>query len=91
MFTWEFNKEGYKSFKKLDKQVQRQIVKYLETNIQGSDNPRLLGKALEGNLSNFWRYRVGKYRIIADIQDNKFKVVVVRTNKRNDVYKKKNK
>lgn len=89
MYSWEFNKDGYKSFKKLDKQVQRQIIKYLETNIEGTDNPRLLGKALEGNLGNFWRYRVGKYRIIADIQDNKFKVIVIRTSKRDDVYRKK--
>ena len=89
MFSWEFNKDGYKSFKKLDKQVQRQIIEYLETNIEGTDNPRLLGKALEGNLGNFWRYRVGKYRIIADIKDNKFKVIIIRTSKRNDVYRNK--
>lgn len=46
------------------------------------------GKALEGDLGNFWRYRVGKYRIIADIKNDRFLVTVLKTDKRNDVYKK---
>ncbi|MFD1465362.1 DUF6290 family protein [Lapidilactobacillus mulanensis] len=54
---------------------------------EGSNNPRAWGKALEGDRGAFWRYRVGGFRIIADIQDNQFIVLVAKAAKRNDVYR----
>lgn len=87
MFDWEFNTKAEKQFSKLDKTVQKRILAWLNDNITESDNPRRQGKALEGDLGNFWRYRVGKYRIIADIKDDRFLVTVLKTDKRNDVYK----
>jgi mRNA interferase RelE/StbE len=87
-FKWEFDKAGLKRFLKLDQQVQKRIVTWLDSHINNSSNPRLWGKALEGNLRTLWRYRVGKYRIIADIHDDKFVVLVINVDKRNDVYKK---
>lgn len=89
-YTWSFNQKALKDFKKsLDKPVQRRIINWLDKHIEGSDNPRVWGKALEGELGTLWRYRVGSYRIIADIQDEVFTVVVVKAGKRNDVYKRK--
>lgn len=75
--------------KSLDKPVQRRIINWLDKHVEGSDNPRIWGKPLEGELGTLWRYRVGSYRIIADIQDEVFTVVVVKAGKRNDVYKRK--
>lgn len=87
-YTWSFDSKALKEFKKkLDKPVQVRIIKWLDSHIEGSNNPRVWGKALEGELGTLWRYRVGSYRIIADIQDNIFTVVVVKAGKRNDVYK----
>lgn len=89
-YTWAFDQKAFKQFKKdLDRPVQLRIVEWLESHIEGRDNPRVWGKALTGSLGTFWRYRVGSYRIIADIKDNMFTVLVVKVGKRNDVYKRK--
>lgn len=87
-YTWSFNQKAFKDFQKnLDKPVQYRIIKWLDSHIEGTDNPRIWGKALEGQFGTLWRYRVGSYRIIADIHDGIFNVVVVKAGKRNDVYK----
>ena len=74
---------------KLDTTTQQRIKKYLQDKLIGCDNPRQYGKVLEGDLKNFWRYRVGDYRLIAEIQDDKVIILIVAVDKRNDVYKKK--
>lgn len=87
-YTWSFNQKAFKDFQKnLDKPVQYRIIKWLDSHIEGTDDPRIWGKALEGQFGTLWRYRVGSYRIIADIHDEIFNVVVVKAGKRNDVYK----
>ena len=87
-YTWSFNQRAFKDFQKsLDKPVQKRIIQWLDSHIEGSTNPKIWGKALTGELGPLWRYRVGSYRIIADIQDELFTVVVVKAGKRNDVYK----
>lgn len=87
-YTWSFNQKAFKDFQKnLDKPVQYRIIKWLDSHIEGTDNPRIWGKALEGQFGTLWRYRVGSYRIIAYIHDEIFNVVVVKAGKRNDVYK----
>ncbi|CAK1240849.1 type II toxin-antitoxin system RelE family toxin [Fructobacillus tropaeoli] len=88
-YRWKFDKKAEKQFEKLDKPVQRRLYNWLELNISGTNNPRLFGKALEGEFKTLWRYRVGKYRIIADIVDDEFVVVVLKTDKRSDVYRNK--
>ncbi|GAB2024211.1 type II toxin-antitoxin system RelE/ParE family toxin [Lactovum odontotermitis] len=87
-FSWSFEKKFAKRFQKFDVSVQKRIVKWLEQHIEGSENPRLLGKSLEGDFKTLWRYRVGKYRIVADIRDSEFLVLVIKAGKRNDVYQK---
>jgi len=86
-FTWEFNPKAEKSFEKLDSPIRKRIIRWLDTNVYGSENPRLFGGALEGKYENLWKYRVGKYRIIADIKDDVFKVLVIKAGKRGDVYR----
>ncbi|MGX7198179.1 type II toxin-antitoxin system RelE family toxin [Enterococcus olivae] len=87
MYTWSFDKKAYKEFKKLDKPIQKRLVKWLDEHIEGAENPRQWGKALEGEMKTLWRYRVGSFRLIVDIIDHEFIVLIIKTGKRNDVYK----
>lgn len=81
----EFSEAAKKTFSKLDKSDQKRIKNYLDDIVQ-LENPRSRGKALVGNLVNLWRYRVGDYRIICDIQDEKILITILRIGHRKDVY-----
>jgi len=87
MYDWEFNKKAEKQFSKLDRIAQKRILAWLDNNIHDSTDPRSFGKSLEGELKTLWRYRIGKYRLIADIKDGLFLVTIVKVGKRNDIYK----
>lgn len=89
MYTWSFDKKAYKEFKKLDKLIQKRLVKWLDEHIEGTENPRQWGKPLEGDFKTLWRYRIGSFRLIVDIIDNEFVVLILKASKRNDVYKNK--
>ena len=80
--TARFNKE----FKKLDKYTQRMIKGWIEKNLVGEENPRRHGKGLTANRSGQWRYRVGDYRLIADIQDDKILILILNVGHRRDIY-----
>ncbi len=82
----EFSPLAEKQFLKLDKQIQRQIQKFV-LQLKKLENPRSRGKALVGNLSHLWRYRVADYRLICDIQDEKILVTVLRIGHRKEIYK----
>lgn len=75
-----------KSLSKLDPPVQQQIAHSLERIVR-QDNPRILGSELSGNLSGFWRYRVGNYRIIAEIVDEDFIVIAIDVGHRSRIYR----
>ena len=75
------------SFKKLDFITQRMISKWIVKNLETTDNPRLHGKALSGNLKGLWRYRIGDYRLIADIQDNELVIVAIDIGHRREIYR----
>jgi mRNA interferase RelE/StbE len=84
----EFEAEAEKELKKLDRQVVRRIVKFLRERVAVLDDPRRIGAALTGStLGNYWKYRVGDYRIIADIQDKKLCILVVRLGNRREIYR----
>ena len=75
-----------KSFKKLDKQTQKIIKAWIEKNLVGCENPRIHGKGLTANKSGQWRYRVGDYRILAEIRDNELVLVLVEVGNRSRIY-----
>ena len=81
----EFTKKAEKQFSKLDRQTQQHIVDYLDK-ILTQDDPRIFGKALVGELSGFWRYRVGKYRVICEIQEHRLVIEVISVGKRDSIY-----
>ncbi len=84
----EFEKQAEKELAKLDPAVARRILDFLEERVAGRDDPRSVGSALQGaKLGNLWRYRVGSYRIICDLQDDVCVVLVVRVAKREIVYR----
>jgi mRNA interferase RelE/StbE len=77
-----------KALTKLDPQATRAILTFLDEKVAGQRDPRRHGKPLVGSeLGNFWRYRVGDYRIVADLQDAVVTVLVVRIGHRRDVYR----
>ena len=73
--------------KKIDKQAARRILDFMDERVAVMENPRSSGKALTGQLGRLWRYRVGDYRIICDIQDEDLYVLVVKIGNRRDVYR----
>lgn len=82
----EFETEAKKEFALLDRQVQERIRRFLRERIAISKNPRDFGEPLRRNLSGLWKYRVGDYRIIAEIAEEKVLVVVLRIGHRRKVY-----
>lgn len=86
-WTIEYTETSRKQLKKLDKQIAKRILDYMDARVSGSKNPRSSGKVLVGSLGGLWRYRVGDYRIICDIQDNALRVLVVKIGNRGDVYR----
>ena len=72
-----------KNFKKLDPFVRKQIKSYLN---RVTDNPRAKGKALVANRTGQWRYRIGAYRVIVNIQDNELIILALEVGHRRDIY-----
>ncbi|WP_347100485.1 type II toxin-antitoxin system RelE family toxin [Streptococcus salivarius] len=72
-----------KNFKKLDPFVRKQIKSYLN---RVTDNPRAKGKALVANRTGQWRYRIGTYRVIVNIQDNELIILALEVGHRRDIY-----
>jgi mRNA interferase RelE/StbE len=88
IWSIEFLKEAEKDLRKLDRPIQLRIVKFLRERVALLENPRALGAALSGStLGDFWKYRVGDYRIIVDIQDRKLTVLVIAVGNRREIYR----
>ncbi len=81
-----YTKKAIKSLKKIDRAQQRLIVSWIEKNLINTENPKALGKNLKGNLKEYWRYRVGNYRILADIDNDEIKVIIFNIGHRKDIY-----
>ncbi len=76
-----------RDLKRLDPQVARRLVAFLSERVAGADDPRELGQALRGSrLGGLWRYRVGDWRIIADIQNDTLTVLALHAGHRRDIY-----
>lgn len=82
----DFEPDAGKQLKKLDRYSQQLIRNYLKDKVLKLQNPKLLGKALKYNLKGCWRYRVDKFRIICDLQEDKLVVLIVKIAKRDVIY-----
>ena len=89
MTTWkiEFNSKAKKEFNNLNSFIRKRIEKFLEK-LSLIENPKQIGHALTGNFTGHWRYRIGDYRIVCEINEDIITIKIVRVQHRKDVYKK---
>ena len=87
MYNVQLSDEALKDLKKIDKHQAKIIVAWLRKNLEGCDNPRQQGKALKYDRKDEWCYRVGSYRLIADIQDNTVLIEIINVGHRREVYR----
>jgi mRNA interferase RelE/StbE len=88
--AWKIELSGLaqRNLKKLDRQVAQRILVFLHGRLARLDDPRSIGQALKGSdLGQFWKYRVGDWRIIASIEDRNIRILVVRIANRREVYR----
>jgi len=84
----EFDPDALKELKRLDRPVQIRLIAFLRDRLAPLDDPRSLGEALSGSrLGSYWKYRVGDWRIVCDIQDQRVVVRVLRLGNRREVYR----
>jgi mRNA interferase RelE/StbE len=83
----EYLKSVQKTLEKMDKYTKRILFEWIDKNLEGCQDPRVHGKPLSANRTGQWRYRVGDYRIIANIQDNKLVILVIAVGHRREIYK----
>lgn len=86
MYTVVFTEKALKALKKFDKSVSRMLIAWIRKNLDGCDDPRRSGKPLTGNHSGKWRYRVGDYRIMAEIEDEKVVIIILTVGHRKSIY-----
>ena len=82
----ELSERFKKEFRKLDKYTQKMLRAWINKNLVETENPRLHGKGLTANRSGQWRYRIGDYRLICNINDNKLIILALSVGHRRDVY-----
>ena len=87
--TWriQYTDTARRQLHKLDKEAARRILDYMDERVAPLDDARSLGKSLSGELGSFWPYRVGDYRIICELHDERLCVLVVRVGHRKDIYR----
>ena len=87
-WTSDVGERAAGELRKLDPQTRQRIMRFLSDRLARLKDPRAIGEALKGSkLGNFWKYRVGDYRIIADIDDGLVRILVVRVGNRRDIYR----
>lgn len=86
----EFDESAKADLAKMDKPIAKRITKFMRERVAVLDDPRSIGEALKGSqLGDLWKYRVGDYRLISDIQDELVRVYVVKVGNRREVYRRK--
>lgn len=85
-WTVEYNPTARSQLRRLDRQTSRRIAEYMDQ-VGALANPRHRGKTLTGKLAGHWRYRIGDYRVICQIQDDVLRILVVRVDRRDQVYR----
>lgn len=83
----EFSTGARRQLRKLDNQHARRVLKFFHDRVSAAKNPRFSGKALKGELGNYWRYRLGDYRILCHIEDKALFILVIRVRHRKDIYR----
>jgi len=85
-WTVEVSDYAEKQLRKLDKPIQKRLLDWLEDRIEGCKNPRHFGEPLRGEMAGLWRYRIGDYRVICEIQDKQLVVLALAIGHRREIY-----
>ena len=85
-YTVEFTERALKDLRKLDRHTAALILGWIRKNLENCENPRQHGKGLTANKSGQWRYRVGDYRLLAEIEDNKIRILILNVGHRREIY-----
>ena len=85
-WTVEVGSFAEKQLRKLDRPIQQRLIDWFEDRIEGCKNPRHFGEPLRGEMAGLWRYRVGDYRIICEIQDQQLVVLALAVGHRREIY-----
>jgi mRNA interferase RelE/StbE len=86
-WTVSFEPRAFTELSKIDRKAQRKIIRFLQERVAGSRDPRQFGKPLKGEKAGLWRYRIGDYRLVSQIQDERSVVLVLRVGHRGGVYR----
>ncbi len=85
-WTVEVSNYAEKQLRKLDKPIQKRLLDWLVDRIEGCKNPRHFGEPLRGEMAGLWRYRIGDYRVICEIQDQQLVVLALAVGHRREIY-----
>ena len=87
-YSVELSESADRELGKLDAQQAKRILKFLHERVVKLDDPRSVGEALHGSqLGEFWKYRVGDYRLISKIEDDRLVVLVLSVGHRKEIYR----
>jgi mRNA interferase RelE/StbE len=86
-WTVEFQLTAQKQIRELDRSIQQRILSYFRKRVLTAENPRKLGKPLTGDKGGLWRYRIGDYRAICKIEDERLIVLVLNVGHRREIYR----
>lgn len=87
MYEVLFSKAALKQLKKLDRHISLFIISWIRKHLQGCENPYATGKALTANRTGQWRYRIGDFRLIAEINEETIIILILNIGHRKDVYR----
>lgn len=85
-YSVEYTADAVRELKKLDRHTAALIYGWIEKNLVGCSDPRRHGKSLAANRRGQWRYRVGDYRLISEIQDDKVIILILNVGHRREIY-----
>jgi mRNA interferase RelE/StbE len=87
IFKVEYTGEAVKTLKKLDNSIRSILIAWIEKNLVDCENPRIKGSPLQANHKGKWRYRIGDYRLICNINDNTVTILILSIGHRSEIYK----
>ena len=86
MYQLAFSKQSLKDLKDLDVTIRLMVLAWIEKNLSNLENPQIIGKPLKGNHEGLWRYLVGQYRLLTQIQDQTLTILMVTIMHRKEAY-----
>ena len=87
IYELKYEAKAVRQIKKLDPATRKLIRSWIEKNLLNTSDPKQHGKALSGTLSQYWRYRVGDYRILAEINDTEVVIIIIEIGHRREIYR----